>query len=293
MEEGIATPILLGNREKIEGLLRDNSIDLGDVNIIDPLTETERVDSYGKTFFSLRQRRGINYYESMKLMKDRNYFGCMMVRNGEGDAFISGLTKNYPRSLRPALQIIGKEPNIEKVAGMYIIMTKKGPFFFADTTVNIDPSADELVDITLLTYHEMKKLGVNPIMAMLSYSNFGSAKGEVPEKVIKAVDIIHRKYPEIVIDGDLQANFALNNELLKENFPFCDLVDKKVNAFIFPNLAAGNIAYKFAQFYGSAECMGPVLMGFDKSVHFLQLGSTVREIVNMVAVAVIDAKDKS
>jgi len=292
-EEGIAIPILLGNKEKIQALLLDNAIDLGEVSIIDPLLEDAKREEYGQLFFDKRQRKGVNIYESIKLMRDRNYYGCMMVNQGEGDAFISGLTKNYPRSLKPAMQIVGKEEGITKIAGMYIIMTKKGPYFFADTTVNIDPTAEELVEIAKSTHAEVLKLGVKPNIALLSYSNFGSAKGEVPEKVSKAVAYLHKNNPEITIDGDVQANFAMNNELLKENFPFSTLVDKDVNTFIFPNLASGNIAYKFAQSFGHSESMGPVLLGFNKSVHFLQLGSSIREIVNMVAVAVIDAQGKS
>jgi len=291
-EEGIAIPILLGNVEKIKTLLIENSIDLGDVTIIDPLMEDEKREEFGNNFFAKRQRKGINVYEATKLMRDRNYYGCMMVNQGEGDAFISGLTKNYPKSLKPALQIVGKEEGITKIAGMYIIMTKKGPYFFADTTVNINPTAEELVEITRMTNAEIKKMGVVPIIAMLSYTNFGSTQGDVPDKVAKAVRILHIENPEITVDGDIQANFAMNNDMLKENFPFSTLVDKDVNTFIFPNLAAGNIAYKFAQSFGAAESMGPVLLGFNKSVHFLQLGSSVREIVNMVAVAVLDAQGK-
>lgn len=291
-EDNFAIPILLGNREKIEKLMFENNIDLGDVQIIDPLKEDAKREAYGQKFFEKRQRKGINVYEAVKLMRDRNYYGCMMVNEGEGDAFISGLTKNYPKSLKPAMQIIGREEGISKIAGMYIIMTKKGPYFFSDTTVNIDPTAEELVEITKITHQEVKKFGVQPNIAMLSYSNFGSAKGELPEKISKAVNILHNNYPEITVDGDLQANFALNNDLLAENFPFSHLVNKEVNTFIFPNLSSGNIAFKFAQNFGNAESMGPVLLGFNKSVHFLQLGSTVREIVNMIAVAVLDAQGK-
>lgn len=292
-EEGIAIPVLLGNKQKIVSMMDENGIDLGDVKIIDPLVEDSKREEYGNKFFASRQRKGVNVYEAIKLMRDRNYFGCMMVKEGECDAFISGLTKNYPKSLKPAMQIVGREKGISKIAGMYIIMTKKGPFFFADTTVNIDPTEEELVEIAKMTHAEVMKLGVKPVMAMLSYSNFGSAKGEVPEKVSRAVARLHKNNPEIIIDGDIQANFAMNNEMLKENFPFSCLVDKEVNTFIFPNLAAGNIAYKFAQTFAGAESMGPVLLGFEKSVHFLQLGSTVREIVNMVAVAVLDAQGKN
>ncbi len=291
-EDNFAIPILLGNREKIEKLMLENNIDLGDVQIIDPLKEDAKREAFGQKFFEKRQRKGINVYEAVKLMRDRNYYGCMMVNEGEGDAFISGLTKNYPKSLKPAMQIIGREEGISKIAGMYIIMTKKGPYFFSDTTVNIDPTAEELVEITKMTHQEVKKFGVQPNIAMLSYSNFGSAKGELPEKISKAVNLLHTNNPEITVDGDLQANFALNNELLAENFPFSHLVNKEVNTFIFPNLSSGNIAFKFAQNFGNAESMGPVLLGFNKSVHFLQLGSTVREIVNMIAVAVLDAQGK-
>jgi malate dehydrogenase (oxaloacetate-decarboxylating)(NADP+) len=292
-EEGIAIPILLGNREKILSLMEEYAIELEDVSIIDPLAEDAKREAYGQKFFAKRQRKGINVYEAVKLMRDRNYFGCMMVNEGEGDAFISGLTKNYPKSLKPAMQIVGREEGISKIAGMYIIMTKKGPYFFADTTVNIDPTAEELIEITKMSHAEVEKLGVSPVIAMLSYSNFGSAKGNVPEKVETAVKYLHKYHPEIVVDGDIQANFAMNNDMLKENFPFSTLVDKDVNTFIFPNLAAGNIAYKFAQSFGAAESMGPILLGFNKSVHFLQLGSSVREIVNMVAVAVLDAQAKN
>lgn len=291
-EEGIAIPILLGNREKIQSLMNEYAIDLGDVKIIDPLQEDAKREAYGEKFFAKRQRKGINVYEAVKLMRDRNYFGCMMVNEGEGDAFISGLTKNYPKSLKPAMQIVGREEGISRIAGMYIIMTKKGPYFFADTTVNINPTAAELVEIAKMTHAEIVKMGVKPVIAMLSYSNFGSAKGETPDKVATAVKYLHDNHPDIIVDGDIQANFAMNNDMLKENFPFSNLVDKEVNTFIFPNLSAGNIAYKFAQSFGSAESMGPVLLGFNKSVHFLQLGSSVREIVNMVAVAVLDAQGK-
>jgi malate dehydrogenase (oxaloacetate-decarboxylating)(NADP+) len=291
-EEGIATPILLGNVEKIQGMLYDNGIELGDVKIIDPMLEDQKREDFGMKYFSKRQRKGVNIYEAVKLMRDRNYYGCMMLKEGECDAFISGLTKNYPKSLKPAMQIIGREEGISKISGMYIIMTKRGPYFFADTTVNVNPTEQDLVEITKVAHAEILKLGVKPVIAMLSYSNFGSAKGEIPEKVSKAVTYMHQNHPEIIVDGDVQANFAMNNDMLKENFPFSQLVDKEVNTFIFPNLASGNIAYKFAQSFAGAESMGPVLLGFEKSVHFLQLGSSVREIVNMVAVAVLDAQSK-
>jgi malate dehydrogenase (oxaloacetate-decarboxylating)(NADP+) len=205
---------------------------------------------------------------------------------------ISGLTRKYADPIRPALQIIGVQENVSRVAGMYIMNTKQGPFFFADTTMNMNPSVQELVDIAVLTANSVKQFNIIPRIALLSFSNFGSTDGEVPNKVRDAVDILHKNYPGMIVDGDMQANFALNNELLKEQFPFSDLVDKKVNTLIFPNLASGNIAYKLIQEMGAAEAIGPVLIGLKKPVHVLQLGSSVREIVNMVTIAVVDAQEK-
>jgi malate dehydrogenase (oxaloacetate-decarboxylating)(NADP+) len=225
-------------------------------------------------------------------MSERNYFGASMVEAGSADALISGLTRKYPDTIRPALQVIGVEEGIRRIAGMYIVITKKRPYFFADTTVNIDPDAQDLVDITVLTAETVKRFNVNPRVAMLSYSNFGSAGGEGVDKVKKAVSILHKDYPGMVVDGELQANFALNNRLLSEQFPFSELVDKSVNTLIFPNLSSGNIAYKLMQEMGKAEAIGPVLLGMRKSVHILQMGSSVREIVNMVTIAAIDAQYK-
>jgi malate dehydrogenase (oxaloacetate-decarboxylating)(NADP+) len=225
-------------------------------------------------------------------MRDRNYFGAMMVEIGMADAMISGLTRKYAQPIRPALEIINTLPGVSKVAGLYIMVTKRGPYFFADTTMNADPTTEELVDIAVLTANTVKQYNINPRMAMLSYSNFGSAPGESPSKVAKAVSILHANYPGLVVDGDIQANFAINNTLLKEQFPFSTLVDKDVNTFIFPNLSAGNIAYKLMQELGGAEAIGPVLMGLNKPVHVLQLGSSVREIVNMITIAVVDAQNK-
>jgi malate dehydrogenase (oxaloacetate-decarboxylating)(NADP+) len=293
-EEGIAKPILLGDVAKIRKLIAENNLDLGDIPIIDPRdpSEEDRRYAFGDLFFSKRQRRGITLYESRKIMKERNHFGAMMVETGAADAMISGLTRKYSDPIRPALQIIGVQDGVSRVAGMYILNTKTGPFFFADTTMNVDPTAQELVDITVLTANSVKKFNITPRIALLSYSNFGSAEGELPNKVRDAVQILHKNYPGMIVDGEMQANFALNNDLLKEQFPFSDLVDKKVNTLIFPNLASGNIAYKLIQEMGGAEAIGPVLIGMKKPVHILQLGSSVREIVNMVTIAVIDAQGK-
>lgn len=293
-DEGIAKPILLGDVEKIKKLIADNNLDLGDIPIIDPRSKSEedRRYAFGDLFFKKRQRRGFTLYEARKIMKERNHFGAMMVESGAADAMISGLTRKYADPIRPALQIIGVQEGVSRVAGMYILNTKQGPFFFADTTMNVNPTVQELVDITVLTANSVKQFNITPRIALLSYSNFGSAEGELPNKVRDAVDLLHKNYPGMIVDGEMQANFALNNELLKEQFPFSDLVDKKVNTLIFPNLASGNIAYKLIQEMGGAEAIGPVLIGMKKPVHILQLGSSVREIVNMVTIAVIDAQAK-
>jgi malate dehydrogenase (oxaloacetate-decarboxylating)(NADP+) len=292
-DEGIATPILLGKKEKIQAISDENHIDLTDMLIIDPyLDEEARRNEFGDSLWHKRQRRGLTQYDARKLMRDRNYFGAMMVESGMADAMISGLTRKYGQPIKPALEIIGVQENVSRVAGLYVMITKKGPYFFADTTMNADPTAEELVDIAVLTATTVKQFNITPRIAMLSYSNFGSADGEVPKKVAKAVNILHKNYPGLIVDGDIQANFAVNNSLLQEQFPFSTLADKNANTFIFPNLAAGNIAYKLMQELGGAEAIGPVLMGLRKPVHVLQLGSSVREIVNMVTISVVDAQNQ-
>lgn len=292
MDEGIAHPILLGNPSKIERIAEENGLELGEIQIIDPRTEDAKREDFGKQLFDKRCRKGITEYEAVKLMRERNYYGSMMLENGEADAFISGLTRNYTDTIKPCLEVIGKAENVSKVAGMYVILSKRGPLFFADTTVNIDPSVDELVSITLQTYEKVKQFNIQPNIALLSYSNFGSAKGEQPSKIQEAVRYLHKNYKNIVVDGELQANFALETDLRDENYPFSKLQGKDANVFIFPNLSSGNIAYKLAQSLAGSESIGPVLMGFKKSVHILQLGSSIREIVNMVALAVVDAQFK-
>jgi malate dehydrogenase (oxaloacetate-decarboxylating)(NADP+) len=293
-DEGIAKPILLGNKEKILKLLEEYQLDLGDTPIIDPWLAEEEVkrNEYGDMLWRKRNRRGLTQYDARKLMRDRNYFGAMMVELGLADAMISGLTRKYNAPIKPALEIIGVQEGVSKVAGLYMMITKKGPYFFADTTMNVNPTAQELVDIAVLTANTVKSYNITPRIAMLSYSNFGSATGEVPDKVREAVKLLHSNYPGLIVDGDIQANFALNDNLLKEQFPFSTLADKSVNTFIFPNLAAGNIAYKLMQEMGGSEAIGPVLMGLKKPVHVLQLGSSVREIVNMIVISVLDAQNK-
>jgi malate dehydrogenase (oxaloacetate-decarboxylating)(NADP+) len=292
-DECIATPILLGNVERIKQIMKDNDLDLGDVQIIDPREGTEDTERFAQYLYNKRQRRGITLFEARKLMIDRNYYGASMVQFGEADALISGLTKNYVTTVKPALQIIGTEDGVNRVAGMYMMITQKGPVFFGDTTVNVNPTVQELVDITVLIERSVRQFNVAPRVGILSYSNFGSNDGPVPEKTREAVRVLHEKYPDMVVDGDMQANFALNPELLSDNFPFSTLVGRPANTLIFPNLESGNIAYKLLQEIGGAEAVGPILLGLKKPVHVLQLGSSVREIVNMVTIAVVNAQEKS
>ncbi len=291
-DEGIAIPILLGDKEKISQIMLENELELEGVLIINPLEDLNTCNKYAELLYKKRQRRGVTLFESKKLMRDRNYFGAAMVQFGEADALISGLTKEYGSTIKPALQVIGIEEGVNRVAGMYMMLTKNGPVFFGDTTVNENPTVDELVDITILLDHSVKQFNVQPRIAMLSYSNFGSNDGIVPQKVRQAVKILHEKHKDIIVDGEMQANFAMNPDLLKDNYPFSSLVGAPANVLIFPNLESGNIAYKLLQELGGAEAVGPILLGLNKPVHILQLGSSVREIVNMVTIAVVDAQTK-
>ncbi|AKP49858.1 NADP-dependent malic enzyme [Cyclobacterium amurskyense] len=289
-DEKIGIPILLGNKQKINKLIKANSLDLEDIIVIDPNEQKAKLKQYGQLLYDKRKRKGLTLYEAKKLMKDRNYFGAMMVELGEGDALISGLTKDYPRTILPSLQIIGVKKGVNKVAGMYIMNSDKGPLFFADTTVNEDPTADELVEIIGLTANGVRFFDIEPKIAILSYSNFGSAKGKVPLKTALATTKAKAQYPDLVIEGEMQANVALDEGIQKENYPFSALINNKANTLIFPDLASGNIAYKLVAEVGNAEAIGPILLGMNKSVHILQLGSSIREIVNMVAIAVVDAQ---
>ncbi|MCJ8210688.1 NADP-dependent malic enzyme [Mucilaginibacter sp. RS28] len=291
-DEGIATPILLGNIQKIKSIMEETELDLGDVSIIDTKGDAPHFEEYAQYLYEKRQRRGITLYEARKLMTDRNYYGACMVQFGEADALISGLTKSYVSTVKPALQIIGTEPGTSRVAGMYMMITQKGPVFFGDTTVNVNPTVEELVDITVLIEKSVRQFNIQPRIAHLSYSNFGSNDGPIPEKSREAVRILHERYPDMVVDGEMQANFAINSNLLADNFPFATINGQPANTLIFPNLESGNIAYKLLQELGGAEAVGPILLGLNKPVHVLQLGSSVREIVNMITIAVIDAQQK-
>jgi malate dehydrogenase (oxaloacetate-decarboxylating)(NADP+) len=294
-DDGIAIPILLGDERKIKELIATHGLQLNDVEIINPRSDEQSAkrDKYGAIFFWKRNRRGFNLYEAKKVMRERTHFGVMMVETGEADAFISGLTRQYPNTVRPALEIVGTEDGATKVAGMYIMLTKKGPLFFADATVNFNPTLDELVDITLQTAKAVERFNIKPRIAMLSYSNFGSSASPEAILVRDAVAKIKAINPELVVDGEIQAGLAFNKDLLRENYPFSDLVNESPNTLIFPNLAAGNIAYHLLQEIGGSEAVGPILLGLKKPIHVLQLGSSVRQIVNMVAIAVVEAQIKS
>jgi malate dehydrogenase (oxaloacetate-decarboxylating)(NADP+) len=294
-EEGVAYPILLGDEKRINKIADENGIDLEGIPIINPKgDETEELrKKFSTLFFAKRQRRGVNNYEALKTMKDRNYFGSMLVETGEADCMISGLSRNYPDTIKPALQVIGTEDGVKKIAGMYIMFTKRGPLFLADTTINFNPTAEELAEITLLVAKEVKHFNIKPRIAMLCYSNFGSSNGDEALLVRKAREIVKQKEPSLVCDGELQGIMAFNKEILKENYPFSELVNGETNTLIFPNLAAGNIAYNLLQEVGGADSIGPILLGLKKPVHVLQLGSSIRSIFNMVLIAVVDAQMKS
>ena len=292
-DEGIAIPILLGRESKIRQLIKDNALDLDDVKIIDPKSNDQAItrNQFGDVLFEKRKRKGMTLNEAQKLMRERNYFGSMMVDQDMADAFISGISRNYPITLRPALQIIGMEDGVDRVAGMFILNTKKGTLFLADTTININPSSHELANIAMLTAKTVRRFNVVPRIALLSYSNFGSSLNSNVFKITEALKIIKETEPNLVVDGEIQADFALNKEKREQIFPFSDL-KQNANTLIFPNLESGNIAYKLMQEFDDVEAIGPILIGMKKPVHILQLGCSVREIVNMVTIAVIDAQTK-
>ncbi|WP_439557172.1 NADP-dependent malic enzyme [Dyadobacter sp.] len=293
-DEGIAIPILLGSKETILHLIRESKLDLGDVSIVDPRAEENEhiIDTYAAKLYEKRQRKGLTPIEARRTIYFKSYFGSMMVENGEADAFISGLTRTYPDTIRPALHVIGKGAGVNKVAGMYILLTPRGPLFFSDTTVNLDPTVDEIVEITELTAKAVERFNIQPRIALVTYANYGSAGGKDAEKMREATAILKKRNPSMVVEGEMQAHLAFNTALLKENHPFSDLVEGGANTLIFPNLSASNIAYNLLKEAAELETIGPILLGMKKPVHVLQLGSSVREIVNMVAIAVVEAQMK-
>lgn len=295
LQEKIATPILLGNRELIQQILDENSIKLPGVEIIDPYLpvtdeDKERANRYSELLFIRRQRQGLNKVEAQKIIRRRNYFGSMMVSTGDADAMIGGMSRNYPDTVRPALQAIGRKEGVQKVSGMYILMTRFGPLFLADTTVNFNPSAEEIVEIAELSAKQVEKFNIKPRIALITYSNFGSAEGEDAKKMKSAVQRLKQRNPNMIVDGEIQAHLPFNTELLKENHPFSELAEKGANVLIFPNLSSSNIAYNLVKEIAGIEKIGPILLGLKKPVHVLQLGSSTREIVNMIAIAVVDAQ---
>ena len=292
IHEGLAKPILLGPEHEIKAIAAENSFDIEGIPIIDFRSDGEerRRKNFAEIMFEKRQRKGMTYEEALEKMYDKNYFGVMMVESNEVDGFLSGFSSKYADTIRPALQIVGTNNSLNHIAGMYILMTKKGPYFFTDTTVNIQPSGRTLADTTILVANEVRKFNMEPRIAMLSYSNFGSIRTGSPERVKEAVEILHRDYPDLIVDGEMQANYAFNSRLRQRVFPFSKLADYEVNTVIFPNLSSGNIAYKMMQALGEVEVIGPILIGIRKPIHILQMESSVREIVNMAAITVVDAQ---
>ena len=294
LEEGIAEPILLGDVSRIQALNEEFSLGLEDVQIIDVKSfHVPRISEYADEYYKWRQRKGVGYDEARRNMRNRDYYGPMMVRMGDADAYITGSMVKYPRAVKPVLEILGPKDHSRTVAGVYVMLTKRGPRFFADTTMNQDPSAERVAQIACEAAAMVRKMNLEPRVALLSYSNFGSSsEGKTPKKMRDALRIIRQREPGLIADGEMQANFAVDNVLLQEQFPFSDLVGKEPNIFVFPGLSSANISYKLLQSMGSMEAVGPLLIGLSYPAHVLQLGSSVREIVNAAAMAVIDAQSR-
>jgi malate dehydrogenase (oxaloacetate-decarboxylating)(NADP+) len=292
-EEGIGHPILLGRKEDILELKEEIGFD-ADVPIFDPKTKEEdkRRLKYADIFWKDRQRKGISLLDAQKWMRERNYFAAMMVNEGDADAMVSGFSRSYPSVVKPLIQLIGKAPGISLIASTNMMMTNRGPMFLSDTAINPNPSADDLAKIALMTEKTVRMFGVEPVMAMVSFSNFGSSNYESANKVREAVAYLHKYYPDLIVDGEIQTDFALNPEMLQKKFPFSKLAGKKVNTLIFPNLESANITYKLLKELYKVDSIGPIVMGMDKPVHVFQLGASVEEMVNMAAVAVVDAQEK-
>ena len=292
-DEGIGVPVLLGNRETIIELMEELDFD-ADVQIIDPKTPEEKpkLNEYAQIYWQERKRKGVTLYDAQRLLRQRNYYASMMVKQGDVDAMITGYSSSYPSAVKPVLEVIGSAPNVQKVAAANLMNTSRGPLFLADTSINIEPTAKELAKIALMTARTVRLFGMEPVIAMISYSNFGSSKNPQADKVREAVSYLHKYYPDLAVDGEVQADFALNADMLKSKFPFSKLAGKKVNTFVFSNIDSANIMYKMVKELNNADNIGPIMMGMNKPVHVLQLGASVDEIVNMSAVAVIDAQQK-
>ena len=292
-DEGIAKPILLGRRDKILQLMQEIEFD-AEVPIIDPKADEEeaRKNAYAEVYWERRRRRGITLHTAKKLMRERNYYAAMMVNEGDADALISGYSRNYPTVVKPMLELIGLDKGATRIATTNLLMTNQGPLFLSDTSINIDPTSKDLAKIAQMTATTVKMFGLEPVMAMISYSNFGSSDNERASKVREAVSYMHRYYPSLIVDGEFQTDFALNNEMRQDIFPFSKLGGRKVNTLIFPNLDSANITYKLLKELNKCDNIGPIMMGLKKPAHILQLDASVDEIVNMTAIAVIDAQKK-
>ncbi len=296
-DEGIAFPILLGNKKTITKLMSEINFEANekDVLVLDPksVSQTERRHKYAQDYWLKRQRKGVKIYDAKSLMRERNYFGAMMIIEGEADALISGYTRSYANVIKPMIEIIGRKEGVKIVSATNLMLTSKGPLFLSDTAVNVDPNAEDLACISKMTAETMEMFGIKPSMALLSYSNFGTSNHELSTKIAKAIKFLHETQPDLVVDGEIQADFALNQDMMKDRFPFSKLVGNKVNALIFPGLSSANIAYKIMKELNEVDSVGPILMGLDKPVHIVQLGARVDEMVNMVTIAVVDAQERS
>jgi malate dehydrogenase (oxaloacetate-decarboxylating)(NADP+) len=292
-EEGIAIPILLGRREVIELLKAEIDFD-AEVLIIDPKSDEElpRLKRYADVYWKNTSRKGLTLYSAEKRMRERNYFAAMMVNEGDADALVSGYTQSYPMVVKPMLELIGMAPGASRVATTNVMMTQRGPLFLSDTSINIEPDSRDLSRIALMTSQVVKMFGIDPVIAMISYSNFGSSNHDKASKVADAVNYLHKTYPDLIVDGELQTDFALNAERLQAIFPFSKLAGKKVNTLVFPNLDSANITYKLLKELNKVDSIGPIMMGMNKPVHIIQLDASVDEMVNMTAIAVIDAQQK-
>jgi len=292
-EEGIGHPILLGKKEIIQTLMKEIGFD-ANIPVIDPKSEEEceRKNRYAKIYWKARERKGVTFLSAQNLMRERNYFAAMMLNEGDADALISGYSRSYPTVVKPMLELIGTAKNVSRVAATNLMITRRGPLFVSDTAINIDPDAKALAKIASMTARVVKMFGIEPVIGMVSFSNFGSSESEKASKVREAVKQLHKSYPNLCVDGELQTDFALNEELRDSRFPFSKLAGKKVNTLIFPNLDSANITYKLLKELNHADSIGPIMMGMKKPVHILQFGASVDEIVNMAAIAVIDAQEK-
>ncbi|MEZ4786394.1 MAG: NADP-dependent malic enzyme [Flavobacterium haoranii] len=292
-EEGIGTPILLGDKEIIQELKEEIGFD-AKVAIIDPKTKEEVATRkrYANSLWQLRQRRGVTELDAEKWMRERNYFALMMVNEGEADAMVTGYSRSYPSVVKPVMELIDKQHGVSRIATTNLMMTSRGPLFLSDTAINPNPSAEDLAKIALMTAKTVRMFGMEPVIAMVSFSNFGSSSNENSKKIREAVAYLHKYYPDLIVDGEVQTDFALNPEMLKSKFPFSKLVNKKVNTLVFPNLDSANITYKMLKELNKSDSIGPIMMGLDKPVHIFQLGASVEEMVNMAAVAVVDAQEK-